>query len=114
MNCLQCKNINDTIQKLAAYEGTNLTPERCAELALAEKDGRLVVLPCKLDNTVYYHDNNKWKVYHIELFDGCTVFRLKNGDNGYCAVTSDEMNEKWWLTREEAEAALSEMKGELQ
>ena len=65
-------------ERLKAYENTGLTPERCAEfaradaegryivmrdaeqegvarlreLAEADKDGRLVVLPCKVGNTV--------------------------------------------------------------
>lgn len=69
----------DFVDRLAAYEDTGLTPERCAEfaradaegryivmrdaeqegvarlreLAEADKDGRLVVLPCKVGDTVY-------------------------------------------------------------
>ena len=65
--------------RLAAYEDTGLTPERCAEfaradaegryivmrdaeqegvarlreLAKADKDGRVVVLPCKVGDTLY-------------------------------------------------------------
>ena len=73
---LYCRNrLKD---RLAAYEDTGLTPERCAEfaradaegryivmrdaeqegvarlreLAEADKDGRLVVLPCKVGDTV--------------------------------------------------------------
>lgn len=66
------------VERLAAYEDTGLTPERCAEfaradaegryivmrdakqegvarlreLAEADKDGRLVVLPCKPDGSM--------------------------------------------------------------
>ena len=66
-------------ERLKAYEDTRLTPERCAEfaradaegryivmhdaeqegvarlreLAEADRDGRLVVLPCKVGDTVY-------------------------------------------------------------
>lgn len=36
-----------------AYIATGLMPERVSELAQAEKDGRLVVLPCKVGDTVY-------------------------------------------------------------
>lgn len=39
--------------RLAAYEDTGLTPERVAELAQAERDGRLVVLTCKVGDTVF-------------------------------------------------------------
>lgn len=67
------------MMRLAAYEDTELTPERCAEfaradaegryivmrdaeqegvtrlreLAEADKDGRVVVLPCKVGDTVW-------------------------------------------------------------
>nr|DAE79565.1 MAG TPA: hypothetical protein [Caudoviricetes sp.] len=67
------------VERLAAYEDTRLTPERCAEfaradaegryivmrdaeqegvsrlreLAEADKDGRLVVLPCKAGDTLW-------------------------------------------------------------
>ena len=74
---LYCRNrLKD---RLAAYEDTGLTPERCAEfaradaegryivmrdaeqegvarlreLAEADKDGRVVILPCKLGTKVY-------------------------------------------------------------
>lgn len=60
--------LNTTIEKLAAYEDTGLTPEeinglcemdkrsRMAKMLRweeAEADGRLVVLPCKAGDTVY-------------------------------------------------------------
>jgi hypothetical protein len=67
-------------ERLKAYEDTGLTPERCAEfaradaegryivmrdaeqesvarlreLAKADKDGRVIVLPCKVGDTVYF------------------------------------------------------------
>lgn len=69
----------EALDRLAAYEDTGLTPERCAEfaradaegryivmrdakqegvarlreLAEADKDGRLVVLPCKVGDGLY-------------------------------------------------------------
>lgn len=41
------------IDTIAAYECTGLTPERCAELAKAEQEGRLKELPCKVGSLVY-------------------------------------------------------------
>ena len=69
----------DALNQLAAYEDTELTPEICAnykkfedeavskgvtfnrivELMEAERDGRLVVLPCKIGDTVYWLDYNR-------------------------------------------------------
>ncbi|MCL2563580.1 MAG: hypothetical protein FWE08_06055 [Oscillospiraceae bacterium] len=45
---LQSWAIARALKKLSAYEDSGLTPERVAELAEAERDGRLVVLPCKV------------------------------------------------------------------
>ena len=39
--------------ELQAYRDTRLTPERCAELAVAEREKRLIELPCKVGDTVY-------------------------------------------------------------
>lgn len=81
-NCaMNCKWEEAAWSRLAAYEDTRLTPERCAEfaradaegrciimrdaeqeqegvarlreLAKADKDGRLVVLPCKVGDTLW-------------------------------------------------------------
>jgi len=42
-------------QRLAAYEDIGLTLERASELAAAEKDGRLVVMPAiKKNSTLYW------------------------------------------------------------
>lgn len=43
--------LSNAIARLAAYEETGLEPE---ELAQAKKKGRLVVLPCKVGDTVYH------------------------------------------------------------
>ena len=39
--------------RLGAYEDTGLTPAEVAELAKAKAEGRLVVLPCNVGDTVY-------------------------------------------------------------
>lgn len=38
----------------AAAEALDVSPDRLRELAQAEKEGRLVVLPCKVGDTVYH------------------------------------------------------------
>ena len=79
MDCIDCPSFDCLVERLAAYEDTGLTPERCAEfaradaegryivmrdaeqegvarlreLAKADKDGRLVVLPCKVGDRLY-------------------------------------------------------------
>lgn len=104
------------IARLAAYEDA-MPLERARELAKAEKDGRLVVLPCKVGDAVYFPVEGRW--------DAATIDRIEIDSNGVRLgwVQYDvgpEVNELWddgcftagdigktvFLTREEAEAAL--------
>jgi len=43
----------EAVHKLAAYEDSGLTPERVAELAEAERDGRLFGVPLRIGGKVY-------------------------------------------------------------
>jgi len=121
--------------RLAAYEDTRLPPERCAEfaradaegrysvmrdaeqdgvarlreLAEADKAGRLVVLPCKVGDTIYHiskvrtshfeddkiiiDDEGRWKIYEMP-------FEL---------IHLPYIGKSYFLTREEAEKALEAM-----
>lgn len=45
-DCTSCKKLEEMIDHLAAYEDT-MPLERAQELAQAEKDGRMVVLPTR-------------------------------------------------------------------
>ena len=42
------------VDRLAAYEDTGLSPEQVQELAKAKADGRLVELPCKIGDEVWF------------------------------------------------------------
>ncbi len=144
------------IARLAAYEDTGLGPEdidalrkreqglaellarvscgcavpytRLAELAQAEKDGRLVVLPCKVGDVVYAITSStnidglesEETEETIDIFE-CTVesvtlyskrstqFRLfYQGVFVAIFVTLDDFGKTVFLTRAEAEAALKE------
>ena len=127
MDCVDCPAFDKLIERLAAYEDTGMTPEeikapftedaminlaaqalgvepsRLRELAVADKDGRVVVLPCKEGTTVYcislpiatYPDKSKPEVVPI-------------------AFTRNDLlkfGTRVFLTREEAEKALAEMEG---
>ena len=47
------ESVRAYLQMLRHYIATGLMPERVAELAQAERDGRLVVLPCNARDTVW-------------------------------------------------------------
>ena len=111
------------VERLAAYEDTGLTPEnvealklsamgkaiaeitefdglpidRLRELAEADSAGRLVVLPCKVGDTVYILRRT---------FDGADVV----GETELWWTDIPQLGKTVFLTREEAEKALEAMK----
>ena len=125
-------------ERLAAYEETGLTPEeikapctedamidleaqalgveadRLRELAEADKEGRLVVLPCKVGDTVYfrtYDCNGKVDLgiqpHKVTAIVGSAIVRGGYIDIG---LLLGQYGVSWFLTREEADAALAAMK----
>ena len=134
------------IKRLAAYEDTGLTPEavetvklalaakhlvdletlnntpisRLVELAEADKDGRCVVLPCKVGDTAYYL--NRPVILDFEVIGymvderGAWSFMGEHldkttGDTYSCCPDTEKVGKTVFLTREEAERALQEMEG---
>lgn len=121
-------------EAVRAYEATGLTPEevstlvkdwndlctivgecggitRVKELAEADKDGRLVVLPCKVGDTIYHiskvrtshfeddkiiiDDEGRWKIYEMP----------------FALIHLPYIGKSYFLTREEAEKALKTKEG---
>lgn len=52
-SCIGCP-ILDGITRLAAYEDSGLSPEEVQKMARAKAEGRLVVLPYKVGNPIYW------------------------------------------------------------
>ena len=136
---LYCRNrLKD---RLAAYEDTELAPEevtalgnlfdyaleesktlteqlellkRLRELAEADKDGRLVVPPCKAGDTVYEVTSRKTiseyrvKAIRVELFCTFIEWDIVAGfvDKSIFGVPVDEIGKTVFLTREEALEAM--------
>lgn len=118
--------LTDALNRLAAYEDA-IPLERAQELAQAEKGGRLLLLPCKVGDTVYAItspinidgieseetiDIFECKIESITFYSKCrTQLRLfYQGIFVAVLVTVDDFGKTVFLTREEAEAALK--KGE--
>ena len=133
---------NVVVERLAAYEDTGLTPEeikapftedtminlaaqalgvepsRLRELAEADKDGRCVVLPCKVGQRVFAlldTDKNisECEVKQIGLgneigFIGLEPIGARGREYG---VALNGFGKTVFLTREEAEKALEEREG---
>ena len=131
--------------RLAAYEETGLTPEsvealklsmmgkaileikefdglpidRLRELAKADKAGRLVVLPCKVGDTVWITGSVR-RLYSEKVrtfFCGNPSYGRGMADNSVqmirttgCDIPIREFGKTVFLTREEAEKVLEAMK----
>ena len=91
---------------------------RLRELAEADKEGRLVVPPCKVGDTVYEVTSRKTiseyrvKAIRVELFCTFIEWDITAGfvDKSIFGVPVDEIGKTVFLTREEAEKALEAMK----
>lgn len=128
--------------RLMQYEDTGRTPEeidmdheaaeqlrrlcrdcdldRLKELVEAEKDGRTVVLPCKVGDTLYEVTGRKTiseyrvKAIRVELFCVFIEWEIEKGFvwQSLSGITQNEIGKTVFLTREEAEKALEAMKDE--
>ena len=126
--------------RLAAYEDTGLEPEeidmdheaaetlrqlcrgcdldRLEELVEADKGGRLVVLPCKIGDTVWITGSVR-RLYSEKVrtfFCGDPSYSRGIADNGVkmirttgCDIPIHEFGKTVFLTREEADKALEAM-----
>jgi hypothetical protein len=89
----------------------NIPEERFLKLARyedLEEQGRLVVLPCKLDADIFRVGLKEvcdyWQVAYAEVYKD-EIVMIDDSDNSF---TSDDIGKTVFLTREEAEAALKE------
>ena len=135
--------VREMMDRLAAYEDTRLTPEeidmdheaaeqlrqlcqgcdldRLEELAEADKDGRLVVLPCKVGDTVWITGSVR-RLYSEKVrtfFCGDPNYSRGMADNGVkmirttgCDIPIHKFGKTVFLTREDAEKALEVTKDE--
>ena len=143
---VESAGVREMMYRLAAYEDTGLEPEevlpkdkadeialklmrladleslcnyaRLRELAEADKDGRVVVLPCKVGDTLYEVTGRKTiseyrvKAIRVELFCVSIEWEIEKGFvwQSLAGITQSEIGKTVFLTREEAEAALEAMK----
>ena len=132
----------DPVDRLAAYEDTGLGPEQCEnakaiiesvfrddtstaerirELLKADRDGRLVVLPCKVGDTVWITGSVR-RLYSEKVrtfFCGDPSYGRGMADNRVqmirttgCDIPIREFGKTVFPTREEAEEVLEAMKDE--
>lgn len=115
-NC-DCEELDQLIDRLGKIEdilGDEYDLDRLRELVEADRDGRCVVLPCKLHDKVFFIGNGYVKDTEVVSFHNWTSGHWK------ISTETDRMYDHWkgyeidfsgigktvFLTREAAEAAL--------
>ena len=129
-NCTQ----QQVWERLKAYEDSGLSPQACAEareieetlsgcdysisrmveLMKADKDGRVLILPCKVGDMAYW--------VHNGVITGCHVYRIQVNRKGTFVFlkstishggfrTDACLGKTVFLSRKEAEKALQKMEG---
>lgn len=138
-----CQYSGEFIDRLAAYEDSGLTPEKCAvygkadregryivlrdaeeegvarlrELALADKEGRVMVLPCKVGDRLYEVTGRKTisvykiRAIRVELFGLFIEWDIVEGFvwQSLSGINDGEIGKTVFLTPEEAEEKLKEV-----
>lgn len=120
----QCENAKAIIE--SAFSDDTSKAERIRELSKADRDGRLVVLPCKVGDTLWVtgRDNvpREMELEAPAIRTVCTdednlcMSTCNRKPDGFCAyrLRNDgaDIGKTVFLTREEAEKALEAMKNE--
>ena len=124
-NCTQ----KEVWERLKAYEDAGLSPQACVEareieetlsgcdysisrmveLMKADKEGRVVILPCKRGDGIYICSAGRaWRfwVTDVSTLNGRTVLNVQ----GFGTIAADDVGKTAFLSLEEAERALEEQK----
>ena len=111
-----CECYETIKSSMAYYVGTldgakGKIPNRLRELAEADKDGRVVVLPCRQGDELWTYCNHPVKrVYSFTVSDVSTLNgRTVLNTLGLGTIRPEDIGKTVFLTREEAEKALQEM-----
>lgn len=118
------------LARLASYEATGLMPEQVAnakaiiesafaddaskaerirKLLAADKEGRVLILPCKRGDGIYICSAGRaWRfwVTDVSTLNGRTVLNVQ----GFGTIAADDIGKTAFLSLEEAKRALEEQK----
>ena len=86
--------------------------DRLRELAKADREGRCVVLPCKVEDDVYINILGRtlpFTVISISQMASTPTFKAQHGIRLVYIFKADDVGETVFMTREEAEAALAKI-----
>lgn len=110
VEALKLSMMGKAISEITEFEGLPIA--RLRELAAADKDGRCVVLPCKVGDKLY-------RVFAGEIFEhrvGSMKYFAIQGrwdieTYPFCPCVESSIGKTIFLTHKEAEKALQEMEG---
>lgn len=122
LKALMLASAGKCVAEIKAFDGVAI--DRLCDLAEADRDGRVVVLPCKVGDTLWVTGrDNVPREMELEAPDIRTVCTDEDNlcmstcnrkPDGYCAYRlrndGTDIGKTVFLTREEAEAALEAMK----
>ena len=117
---VEMAQIYSIIEENKRYRALNVTVDRIKELARADREGRVVVLPCKVGDTMWVtgRDNvaREMMLEPPDIRTVCTdednlcMATCNRKPDGFCAYRlrndGSDINKAVFLTREEAEEAL--------
>ena len=106
VEALKLSMMGKAISEITEFDG--LPIDRLRELAEADKDGRVVVLPCKVGDVLYAAESAP--VIPLHVMEVAIYLALEGEDGGDYERISN-IGKTVFLTREEAEKALQEMEG---
>ena len=111
-NAIERLTAEDTMINLAA-QALGVEADRLRELAEADKDGRVVVLPCRQGDELWTYCNYPVKrVYSFTVSDVSTLNgRTVLNTLGLGTIRPEDIGKTVFLSREEAEKDLQEMEG---
>lgn len=95
--------------KSKCYE--NNMYNKLREYEIAEEQGLLLKLPCNVGDTLYFVENGEVFEFVVYSFDIRPLQRFVRDYYGM-SLNFSKFNKTVFLTKEEAEQALAEMKGE--
>ena len=111
VEALKLSMMGKAISEITEFNG--LPIDRLRELAEADKDGRVVVLPCRQGDELWTYCNHPVKrVYSFTVSDVSTLNgRTVLNTLGLGTIRPEDIGKTVFLTREEAEKALRKMEG---
>lgn len=123
---LPLSNQAEIYQRLAAYEDSGLSPEQVRGFAKAEADGRLVVMPCKVGDLIYWFwtdsegnpegdiEEETVLYFYIDKDGVGIATKHYDGHIGHYVKDGELVDDvrRIYLTREAAEKAIAEVVGE--